>query len=97
MTNTITKVGFSTLVLISVLFVGIGVAMAATFTSFTQSELDTNWEADRTFPTGGVASVSAYGRDDVVHFPLIVITRIQNPFIVQKVLQQLVHRILVQL
>lgn len=32
---------------------------------FTQSELDNNWEADRYFPTGGVTSVSAFGRDDV--------------------------------
>jgi hypothetical protein len=31
---------------------------------FTQDELDNNWEADRYFPTGGVTSVSAFGRDD---------------------------------
>lgn len=33
--------------------------------SFTQSELDYNWEADRYFPTAGVTSVSAFGRDNV--------------------------------
>ncbi len=32
---------------------------------FTQAELDSNWEADRQFPTDGVASVSAFGRDPV--------------------------------
>lgn len=32
---------------------------------FTQSELDNNWEADRQFPSGGLASVSAFGRDNV--------------------------------
>ena len=32
---------------------------------FTQTELDTDWEADRYFPTDGVTSVSAFGRDDV--------------------------------
>jgi hypothetical protein len=35
------------------------------FEPFTQIELDTNWEADRRFPTGGVSSVSEFGRDDV--------------------------------
>ena len=34
-------------------------------TPFTQTELDTNWEADRQFPTDGVTSVIAFGRDDV--------------------------------
>lgn len=37
----------------------------ATLDSFTQTELDTNWEADRQFPTDGVTSVSEFGRDDV--------------------------------
>jgi hypothetical protein len=32
---------------------------------FTQAELDTNWEADRQFPTDGVVSISAFGRDPV--------------------------------
>lgn len=32
---------------------------------FTQAELDTNWEADRQFPSDGATSVSAFGRDDV--------------------------------
>lgn len=33
--------------------------------SFTQTELDNDWEADREFPTDGVNSVSAFSRDDV--------------------------------
>jgi len=33
--------------------------------SFTQAELDTDWEADRQFPSDGVTSVSEFGRDDV--------------------------------
>jgi hypothetical protein len=36
-----------------------------TLNEFTQAELDTNWEADRAFPTGEVTSVSAFGRDNV--------------------------------
>lgn len=40
-------------------------AAAATLDAFTQTELDTNWVTDRQFPSGGVNSVSAYGRDDV--------------------------------
>lgn len=32
---------------------------------FTQNELDTNWEADRQFPSDGVTSVSEFGRDEV--------------------------------
>jgi hypothetical protein len=32
---------------------------------FTATELDENWEADRQFPSGGVESVSAFGRADV--------------------------------
>lgn len=39
-------------------------ATAHTF-EFTQQELDDNWSADRTYPTGGVASVNAFGRDNV--------------------------------
>lgn len=30
---------------------------------FTQTELDADWQADRQFPTDGVTSVSAFGRD----------------------------------
>lgn len=45
-----------------------GAALASHSTTmlepFTQAELDT-WEADRQFPTGGVSSVTAFGRDDV--------------------------------
>ena len=33
--------------------------------TFTQAELDTNWEADRRFPTDDVTSVTAFGRNDV--------------------------------
>lgn len=32
---------------------------------FTQTELDTNWEADRAFPTDGLTSVSAFDRNEV--------------------------------
>lgn len=38
--------------------------------SFTQEELDDNWEADRYFPTGGVASVTAFGRDNVARLSI---------------------------
>ncbi len=37
---------------------------------FTQTELDTNWEADRRFPTSGVTSVSASGRSNVAQLGL---------------------------
>jgi hypothetical protein len=37
---------------------------------FTQAELDNNWVADRAFPTGGVASVDAFGRTDVAQLTL---------------------------
>ena len=36
-----------------------------TLDAFTPVELDTNWEGDRTFPTDGATSVTAFGRDDV--------------------------------
>lgn len=39
--------------------------MAATTFEFTATELDTNWDADRRFPTDGVSSVSNFGRDNV--------------------------------
>ncbi len=39
-------------------------------TQFTQDELNNNWMADRTFPTGGVTSVSAFGRDDVAQLSI---------------------------
>jgi len=38
---------------------------------FTQSELDNNWVADRTFPTGGVESVSFDGRDNVAKIGVV--------------------------
>ncbi len=49
------------------LMASIGTATASShlLNPFTQAELDTNWEADRAFPTDGVTSVSAFGRDDV--------------------------------
>ncbi|MEX2430801.1 MAG: hypothetical protein WD645_02645 [Dehalococcoidia bacterium] len=50
-------------------FVLVGVAAASghftMLSPFTQAELDNNWEADRQFPSDGVTSVSAFGRDDV--------------------------------
>lgn len=43
-----------------------GAALASTMLApFTQTELNTNWEADRRFPTGGVTSVTAFDRTDV--------------------------------
>ncbi len=41
------------------------VAAATSTNVFTQTELDTNWEKDRYFPTDGVTSVSAFGRTNV--------------------------------
>jgi hypothetical protein len=38
---------------------------ASTTFGFTQPEIDTEWEADRTFPSDGVTSVTAFGRDYV--------------------------------
>lgn len=43
----------------------VAIASSTMLEPFTQEELDTNWEADRQFPSGGVTSVSAHGRDDV--------------------------------
>ncbi|MDP3986494.1 MAG: hypothetical protein Q8P77_03670 [Candidatus Veblenbacteria bacterium] len=34
---------------------------------FTATELSTNWGADRTYPTGGVTSVTEFGRTNVAH------------------------------
>jgi hypothetical protein len=43
-----------------------GVALASSMIQpFTQASLDNDWEADRRFPTGGVVSTSAFGRDPV--------------------------------
>ncbi|MEX0895428.1 MAG: hypothetical protein WDZ94_00640 [Patescibacteria group bacterium] len=47
------------------LSVGVVSASSHLLEPFTQTELDTNWEADRAFPTDGVTSVSDFGRDDV--------------------------------
>lgn len=43
---------------------------APVLNTFTQTELDTNWEADRFFPTGGVTSVTAFERDDVARIDI---------------------------
>ena len=40
-------------------------------TPLTQDELDNNWTADRTFPTGGVTSVAFDGRNDVADIGII--------------------------
>ncbi len=57
--------GFATALILGT----VGFALASShFTSpdpFTTAELSTNWEGDRTFPTGGVTSVSEFGRDEV--------------------------------
>lgn len=47
--------------------VGGALASDAMLKPFTQDELDTSWEADRQFPTGGVSSVTDFGRDNVAH------------------------------
>jgi hypothetical protein len=52
-------------VALSMSMVGAAVASANMFDAFTQTELDENWITDRQFPSGGVESVSAYGRTDV--------------------------------
>lgn len=44
---------------------GTAVAADTMLDPFTETKLDTNWEADRQFPSDGVTSVSAFGRDDV--------------------------------
>lgn len=44
---------------------GTAAAEATMLDPFTQAELDSDWEADRAFPTDGVTSVSAFGRDEV--------------------------------
>lgn len=53
------------LVAVAVSVVPIIGAFAAPLNQFTQNELDTNWEADRQFPSDGATSVSAFGHDDV--------------------------------
>lgn len=55
----------SALLMSSFVFVGVVAASNHLLPQFTQQELDDNWEADRMFPTGGVTSVSTFGRDDV--------------------------------
>lgn len=47
---------------------------------FTQTELDSNWEADRYFPTGGVTSVSAFQRDNVAELGIDSDAASTNPF-----------------
>lgn len=42
-----------------------GASAAGTTFVFTQPEIDNNWEADRYFPTGGVTSVTEFGRENV--------------------------------
>jgi len=54
----------------SLLVVPFSAKAAPVLNSFTQTELDDNWEADRYFPTDGVESVSAFGRDDVARLGL---------------------------
>ncbi len=46
-------------------FMAVVASAAPVLTPFTQAELDTNWEADRFFPTDGASSTSAFGRSDV--------------------------------
>lgn len=69
MRRTLSRTGKSTLVVTGLLAAFLAIAATAlaatTLNPFTQSELDNNWEADRQFPSDGVTSVSAFGRDDV--------------------------------
>lgn len=70
MTNKLTfKDVLMSAVLVAFMAVGMRFAFASdhfiTLDPFTQAELDTDWEADRFFPTDGVTSVTAFGRDDV--------------------------------
>lgn len=64
-----TKYIWGTGVMVAALALSGGVAIASshfiTPDPFTQTELDTNWEADREFPTGGASSTSAFGRSNV--------------------------------
>ena len=63
----------SSLLLASFAFAFVGTALANDFLTvdpFTQTELDTDWEADRQFPTDGVTSVGAFGRSDVARLGL---------------------------
>lgn len=53
------------------LAVGLGAVFTALaqptiLNEFTQSEIDTNWEGDRQFPSDGATSVTAFGRDNVL-------------------------------
>ena len=52
-------------VLAAAMLLSVGMASAAMLAPFTQDELDDNWVTDRQFPSGGVESVSAFGREDV--------------------------------
>lgn len=44
----------------------LGVASANWLPQFTQTQIDSNWEADRQAPTDGATSVTAFGRDNVL-------------------------------
>lgn len=55
---------------LSMSMVGAAIASSTMLASFTQTELNDNWEADRQFPTGDVASVAAFGRTEVAQLAL---------------------------
>jgi hypothetical protein len=67
--------------IIGLFLIGVA-AVAAIVDPFTQTELDTNWEADRRFPSDGVTSVSAFGRDNVARLGIdsTETTPSENPF-----------------
>lgn len=66
---------------LSLTLAAIGIAAASTMLDpFTQTELDTNWEADRQFPSGGVTSVSAQGRDSVAQIGIDTSKTADNTF-----------------
>ncbi|MEX0826534.1 MAG: hypothetical protein WD184_07290 [Acidimicrobiia bacterium] len=66
-----------TITVLSVLLLALGLTGVAALASsamldpFTQDELDNNWEVDRQFPSGGVTSVSAHGRNDVAEIGVV--------------------------
>ena len=66
-----------TITVLSVLLLALGLTGVAALASptmldpFTQDELDNKWIADRQFPSGGVDSVSAHGRNDVAAIGIV--------------------------
>lgn len=66
-----TTTAIATAVALSMSIAGAAMASDTMLDPLTQTELDTNWQADRQFPSGGVTSVSAHGRDDVAEIGVV--------------------------